>query len=75
MPDTMFYDPCLPRLGKAISKSDKTTTMITGSTTADKALPPHFQAAQTPNGMKTKLDMAQHMMVAMMRKSGTAPFE
>ena len=42
-PEVSFYDPNLPRVGKSTSKSAKTTTMITGSTAAGKAILPHFQ--------------------------------
>ena len=42
-PEATFYNPNLPRTGRATGKSGKTTTMITGSTASGEALPPHFQ--------------------------------
>ena len=63
-PEAIFYDPRLPRLGKATSKSGKATTMITGSTAAGEALLPHFQfqlAAQSEETMKLRVDMVQYM--------------
>ena len=43
LPEVTFYNPNLPRTGRATSKSRQTMTMITGSTVAGEALPPHFQ--------------------------------
>ena len=54
-PEVSFYDPNLPQVGTSTSKSAKTTTMITGSTAAGKAIPPHFQfqtAAQSEDNMR-----------------------
>lgn len=42
-PAVSFFDPRLPQVGRGTSKSANTATMITGSTAAGKAIPPHFQ--------------------------------
>ncbi len=42
-PTVTYYDVHFPQLGKAMSKSALTTTMITRSTAAGEPLPPHFQ--------------------------------
>ena len=52
-----IFDPRLPQPGKGTSKSLMTTTMITGSTVAGGALPPHFQfmtSAQTDEGKQIR---------------------
>ena len=41
--EVVFFDPRFPQLGKGTSKRLLTSTMITGSTAAGKATPPHFQ--------------------------------
>ncbi len=59
-PTTMYYDVRFLQLGKAISKSALTTTMITGSTAAGEPLPPHFQfqmAVQTANAEAICIEM------------------
>ena len=63
-PEVTFYNPNLPRTGRATSKSGKTTTMITGSTAAGEALPPHFQfqtAAQSDDTMRLRNEMIEWM--------------
>eukprot|EP00984_Skeletonema_dohrnii_P018305 scaffold8528_cov85-Skeletonema_dohrnii-CCMP3373.AAC.1 len=42
-PAVVFTSNSLPDLGKATIKSSTATTMITGSTAAGEAIPPHFQ--------------------------------
>ena len=42
-PSVSFYDPNIPKSGKAVTKSSVTTTFIVGSTDAGEALPPRFQ--------------------------------
>jgi|EP01082_Thalassiosira_pseudonana_P008128 hypothetical protein len=44
-PAVVFTSGSLPDLGKATIKSSAATTMITGSTAAGEAIPPHFQFA------------------------------
>ena len=46
-PKAIFYNPHLPLVGKATSKEGATTTMITGSSAAGEAIPPHFQFSTT----------------------------
>ncbi len=41
-PECIIYDPHLPWVGKGMSKSALMTTMITGSTAASEAYPPHM---------------------------------
>ncbi len=48
-------DPCLPQVGRTMSKTAQLVTMIRGSNAWGEALPPNFQfmtAAQTKEGMK-----------------------
>ena len=59
-----FFNLLLPRLGKATSKSAKTTTMITGSNAFGEALPVHFQfqtAATTDEGQRMRNEMLAWM--------------
>jgi hypothetical protein len=42
-PQAIFYNPHLPLVSKATSKEGATSTMITGSSAAGEAIPPHFQ--------------------------------
>jgi hypothetical protein len=42
-PETTLMDPTLPNPGTATSKSNSCSTMITGSSAAGEAVPPHFQ--------------------------------
>jgi hypothetical protein len=62
----VLYDPQLPLVGKATSKSVLTTTMIMGSTAAREALPPHLQfqtKAKTNDTMRLQYDVAEHMPI------------
>lgn len=64
-PVVVFYDPRFPQVGKGTSKSALTTTMITGSTAAGEALPPHFQfqtAAQTVERERIRRDCVAFML-------------
>jgi len=63
-PEALIYDPRFPMVGKATSKSSLTTTMITGSTAAGEALPPHIQfatKAKTPDAMRLDFDVVEHV--------------
>ena len=42
-PEASWEDSRLPSIGKSMSKTSQTTTMIGGSNTLGGALPPHFQ--------------------------------
>jgi hypothetical protein len=58
-------DP-LPLFGKATSKSALTTTMITGSTAAGEALPPHLQfqmKTKMNDTMRLQYDVAEHIPI------------
>ena len=58
-PEAVFWNPCLPRVGRATSKSAKTTTLITGSTGAGEALPAHMQfqtAAQSADTQRMRTE-------------------
>jgi hypothetical protein len=60
-PEVFLYDPRLPLPGKRTSKCSSTTTMITGSTAAGEALPPHFQfqtSAKSDETMRIRIDVA-----------------
>ena len=46
-PVATFYNPNLPQLGIGTSKTALTTTLITGSSAAGEAIPPHFQFSTT----------------------------
>ncbi|KAL7547200.1 hypothetical protein ACHAWF_012800 [Thalassiosira exigua] len=66
-PEIVFFDPNLPNPGKDTSKSSKTTTIITGSTAAGEALPPHvhfqFQTdAKTDEGQRYRNEMIEWML-------------
>jgi hypothetical protein len=50
----MFYSQTLPNLGKSTIKSSVSTTMITGSTAAGEAIPPHFQFSTTSKSEETQ---------------------
>ena len=63
-PEAVFWDPNLPRLGKATAKTGKTTTMITGSTAEGEAIPTHFQfqtSAQSGETMRLNNMMLEFM--------------
>ena len=60
-PEVFIYDPRLPLPGKRTSKCSSTTTMITGSTAAGEALPPHFQfqtSAKSHETQRIRIDVA-----------------
>jgi hypothetical protein len=46
-PQAISYNPHLPFIGKVTLKEGATSTMITGSSVAGEAIPPHFQFATT----------------------------
>ena len=59
-PAVTFYDPRLPTIGRGASKSALTSTMITGSTAAGEAIPPHFQfqtKAQMEDAQRIRMEM------------------
>jgi hypothetical protein len=53
-PEVIFFSDALPNLGKARIKSSVATTMITGSTAAGEAIPPHFQFATAAQSAETQ---------------------
>ena len=53
-PKVMFYSQTLPNLRKSTIKSSVSTTMITGSTAAGEAIPPHFQFSTTSKSEETQ---------------------
>jgi len=53
-PEVVFYNPCLPLVGRGTSKSSLTTTMITGSSALGKAIPPHFQFQLSAQSVETQ---------------------
>jgi hypothetical protein len=63
-PTAVFYSPILPQSGRPTGKSGLTTTLITGSTAAGEAIPPHFQfstRAKTTDKMKLRMEMVTFM--------------
>ncbi len=61
-PEAVLYDPRLPQVGKATTKSSLTPTMITGSKAAGD--PPHLQyqtKAKSMEQMKLQYDVAEYM--------------
>ena len=64
-PEALIYDPRFPFVGKATCKSLLTSTLITGSTAAGKAFPPHIQyvtKAKTVESMQLDMDVAEHVI-------------
>ncbi len=59
-PTVTYYDVCFPQLGKAMSKSALTTTMISGSTAVGEPLIPHFQFQTS-----AKMDKAEAIQIEM----------
>jgi hypothetical protein len=60
----LIYDPRFPVVGKATCKSCLTSTLITGSTAAGEAFPPHIQyvtKAKTAETMRLDVDVAEHV--------------
>jgi hypothetical protein len=55
-PTVTYYDVCFPQLGKATSKSALSTTMMTGSSAAGEAIPPHFQ------GEAIRIEMIRYLL-------------
>ncbi len=63
-PEVYLYDPTIHQVGKALSKSSLTSTMITGSNAAGEAIVPHFQfqsTAKSDDTMQLQYDVAEHM--------------
>jgi len=63
-PEALIYDPRFPVVGKATCKSSLTSTLITGSTAAGEAFPPHIQyvtKAKTAETMRLDIDVAEHV--------------
>ena len=62
-PAVAFVNPSLPRLGEQVPKSGYSLTLITGSTAAGEALPPHFQfatRATDPARIKIRFDAPRY---------------
>ena len=60
----MIYDSRFPVVRKATCKSSLTSTLITGSTAAGEAFPPHIQyvtKAKTPETMQLDVDVTEHV--------------
>ncbi len=53
-PEVTFYSHNLPNLGKSTIKSSVSTIMITGSTAAGEAIPPHFQFSTNSRSEETR---------------------
>ena len=65
-PEATFYYGGLPNLGNQSIKNSLSTTMITGSTAAGDAIPPHFQfstAAQTADTHRFRYDALEFMLM------------
>ena len=63
-PSAVFYDPNLPRLGKAATKSSLSSTLITGSSASGEPLPPHFQfstKATSEDRQKLRMELVAWM--------------
>ncbi len=63
-PEATFYYGGLPNLGNQSIKNSLSTTMITGSTAAGEAIPPHFQfstAAQSDDTQKFRYETLRFM--------------
>ena len=63
-PSVVYVGKNLPNVGKAFSKTSITVTMITGSTAAGEAIPPHFQfstMATSENRMRLRSELLQFM--------------
>ena len=64
-PTVTYYDVRFPQLGKATSKSALSTTMITGSSAAGEAIPPHFQfqtSATSAEGEAIRIEMIRYLL-------------
>jgi len=63
-PEAFIYDPRFPVVGKATCKNSLTSTLVTGSTAAGEAFPPHIQyvtKAKTPETMRLDVNIAEHV--------------
>jgi len=63
-PEAFIYNPRFPVVGKATCKTLLTSTLITSSTAAGEAFPPHIQyvtKSKTPDTMHLDVDVAEHM--------------
>ncbi|KAL7490610.1 hypothetical protein ACHAWT_000174 [Skeletonema menzelii] len=63
-PEATFYYGGLPNLGNQSIKNSLSTTMITGSTAAGEAIPPHFQfstAAQSDDTQRFRYETLAYM--------------
>ena len=63
-PEEVFYCPSLPQTVRATRKSSLTTTLITGGTASEEAIPPQFQflaKAQTAETEKLRLELVAYM--------------
>ena len=63
-PNVAYINQTLPQLGKSSAKSNITTTLITGSSAAGEALPPHFQfstKAKSVDTMKMRRETVIYM--------------
>jgi hypothetical protein len=64
-PEALLYDPRFPMVGKATCKSSLTSTLITGSTAAGEAFPPHLQLptkAKIKEMMRLDYDIIEHAL-------------
>ena len=62
-PPVVFFNPHLPKIGRGTYKSSASLTMITGSTAAGEALPPHFQfqtAAKSAETQRARYELVQY---------------
>ncbi len=62
-PEALIYDPQFPMVGKATCKCSLMSMLITGSTAAGEALPPHIQymtKAKSNEMMQLDLDVLEH---------------
>ena len=62
-PDAIIYDPRFPVVGLTTSKSSLSSTLITGSTAAGEALPPHIQfqtKAKSNDTERISIDVIEH---------------
>jgi hypothetical protein len=60
-PESMFYFPIPPNVGRATIKTNVVTTMITGSTAAGEPMPPHLQfsiMAQSEDTQRVNIRMS-----------------
>ena len=64
-PTVTYYNVRFPQLGKATSKSALSTTMISGSSAAGEAIPPHFQfqtSATSAEGKAIRIEMIRYLL-------------